>query len=34
LTKGFKNNNPLIQQQTFKEANKPLITTGHIGRRF
>jgi len=34
LTKGFKNNNPLIQQQTFKEANKPLIITGHIGRRF
>lgn len=34
LTKGFTSNNPLIQQQAFKDTNKPLALTGHISRKF
>lgn len=34
LTKGFTNNNPLTQQQSFKENNKPLALTGHLSRKF
>lgn len=34
ITKAFTNNNPLLQEQSFVNRNKPLITTGHISRRF
>jgi hypothetical protein len=33
ITKGFANNNPALQQQAFKDQNKPLVTTGYIKRR-
>lgn len=33
LTKGFTNNNPLLQHQNFKDKNKPLAVVGHIFRR-
>jgi hypothetical protein len=33
LTGGFTNNNPLLQSQTFKQVNKPLIVTGYVKRR-
>jgi hypothetical protein len=33
LTNGFTNNNPLLHQQDFKQANKPLVMTGVISRR-
>lgn len=32
LTNGFTNNNPLLHQQDFKQANKPLVMTGVINR--
>jgi len=32
LTNGFTNNNPLLHQQDFKQANKPLVMTGVISR--
>jgi len=34
VSKGFTNNNPLLQQQSFKERNKPLVTTGYVSRKF
>lgn len=34
LTKGFTNNNPLLQSQSFKDVNKPLVTAGYISRKF
>jgi hypothetical protein len=34
LTNGFTNNNPLLHQQSFKQANKPLVMTGVISRKF
>ena len=34
VTSGFTNNNPLLQQQNFKDQNKPLILTGFVPRRF
>lgn len=34
VSKGFTNNNPLLQQKGFKERNKPLVTTGCISRKF
>jgi ssDNA-binding Zn-finger/Zn-ribbon topoisomerase 1 len=33
ITNGFTNNNPLLHQQDFKQANKPLVMTGIISRR-
>lgn len=33
LTGGFTNNNPLLQSQSFKQVNKPLIVTGYVKRR-
>lgn len=33
LTNGFTNNNPLLQQQNFKNKNQPLILTGYIARK-
>jgi hypothetical protein len=33
LTKGFKTNNPLLQETDFKNKNKPLMVTGYIKRR-
>jgi hypothetical protein len=34
ITRGFTNNNPILQQQSFAQRNKPLITTGFIPRKF
>jgi len=34
ITKGFTNNNPLLQQSNFNNYNKPLVTTGYISRKF
>lgn len=34
ITKGFTVNNPFVQQQNFKDKNKPLVMTGYINRRF
>lgn len=34
LTKGFTNNNPILQQQSFAQNKKPLIITGYIPRKF
>jgi hypothetical protein len=34
ITKAFTSNNPLLQQQSFKERNRPLVTTGYIKKRF
>jgi hypothetical protein len=34
VSRGFTNNNPLLQQQGFKERNKPLVTTGYVSRKF
>ena len=34
LTKGFTNNNPILQQANFANQNKPLVTTGYIKRKF
>lgn len=34
LTKGFTNNNPLLQQNSFKDIGKPLAMTGRISRKF
>jgi len=34
ITKGFTNNNPLLQQKSFGLVNKPLVMTGNISRRF
>lgn len=34
LTKGFTNNNPMLQQQSFAQNKKPLIVTGYIPRKF
>jgi hypothetical protein len=34
ITKGFTNNNPILQQQNFKQVKKPLILTGYIPRKF
>ena len=34
ITKGFTNNNPILQQQNFKQVKKPLIVTGYIPRKF
>ncbi len=34
LTKGFKNNNPVLQGKSFKDANKPLIMLGGRPRKF
>lgn len=33
ITKGFTANNPLLQQQNFKDKNKPLVLTGYVSRR-
>jgi len=33
ITKGFTNNNPLLQGKDLKQINKPLISTGFIKRR-
>ena len=33
ITGGFTNNNPLLQSQSFKQVNKPLVATGFIKRR-
>lgn len=33
ITKGFTNNNPILQGTDFKQINKPLITGGYISRR-
>ncbi len=30
ITKGFTNNNPLLQQQSFKERNRPLVMLGNL----
>lgn len=34
ITKGFTNNNPILQQSNFGNHNKPLVTTGYIRRKF
>lgn len=34
VTKGFTSLNPILQQQNFKDKNKPLVLTGYVGRRF
>jgi hypothetical protein len=34
ITKGFVNNNPLLQDAGFKNKNKPLAITGYVPRRF
>lgn len=34
LTKGFTNNNPLLQTDQFKHKNKPMVLTGFIPRKF
>ena len=34
LTKGFTNNNPLLQQSNFGTNHKPLILSGYIPRKF
>jgi hypothetical protein len=34
ITAGFTNNNPILQQQNFKQLSKPLAITGHISRKF
>lgn len=34
ITKGFTNNNPLLQQTNFKDLNKPLVTGGYFSRKF
>lgn len=34
ITKGFTNNNPVLQGGTMDDINKPLVVTGHISRRF
>lgn len=33
LTSGFTNNNPLLQQQNFKNKNQPLVLTGYVPRK-
>lgn len=33
ISKGFTTHNPLLQEQSFKDKNKPLILTGYIKRR-
>jgi Phage terminase large subunit (GpA) len=33
LTSGFTNNNPILQQQSFQDREKPLVVTGYIRRR-
>jgi hypothetical protein len=33
ITKGFTNHNPFLQQQNFKDKNKPLVLTGYVPRR-
>ncbi len=34
ITSGFTNNNPILQQQNFKQLQKPLIMTGYMPRKF
>lgn len=34
ITRGFTNNNPILQQQSFAQRNKPLVTTAFIPRKF
>lgn len=34
ITAGFTNNNPILQQQNFKQLSKTLAITGHISRKF
>ena len=34
ITSGFTNNNPILQQQNFKQLKKPLAITGFIPRKF
>lgn len=34
LTRGFTNNNPILQQQNFSQNKKPLIITGYVPRKF
>lgn len=34
LTKGFSNNNPMLQQGGLSNINKPLVTGGYFSRRF
>ncbi len=34
ISKGFTNNNPMLQPQLFKDKNKPLAITGFIPRKF
>jgi hypothetical protein len=34
ITRGFTQNNPLLQQQSFKQLNKPLAVTGYVQRKF
>jgi hypothetical protein len=34
ITKGFTNNNPILQKSNFSNMNKPLVTGGYISRKF
>lgn len=34
ITKGFTNNNPLLQDQNMKNVNKPLVLTGYVRKKF
>jgi len=34
ITRGFTNNNPILQGQNFAQRNKPLVTSGYISRKF
>lgn len=34
LTAGFTNNNPILQQQNFKNKNQPLVLTGYVPKKF
>jgi Phage terminase large subunit (GpA) len=34
ISRGFTTNNPLVQNQSFKQRNKPLVLTGYVPRKF
>lgn len=34
ITRGFTNNNPILQQSNFANRNKPLVTSGFVPRKF
>lgn len=34
LTRGFTDNNPILQGQTLRDRNKPLVTAGYIRKKF